>query len=96
VSSGSRPAKGINIVHRDFCPSTLVPRGLVVEEATLDGCGARIIVRAMAKASVCPGYGKSKRVHSDCGNLTLEGDAAISAMAATTPRTSAHSRSAAS
>jgi transposase len=53
------------MVQRDFCPSTLVPRGLVVEEAMLDGSGARITVRAMTKASVCPGCGnRSERVHS--------------------------------
>jgi len=45
VPSGSRSLKGIDIVYQSFSPSTLVPRGLVVEEAMLDGAGARITVR---------------------------------------------------
>ena len=54
---GSCSPKGIDIVQRDFCPSTLVPHGLVVEEAMLDGSGVRITARATTKASVCPGCG---------------------------------------
>src|SRR5262249_15764026 len=65
MSVGSRSPKGIDIVRRDFSPSTLVPRGLVVEGAMLDGSSARITVRATLKASVCPGCGTpSERVHS--------------------------------
>jgi hypothetical protein len=41
--TGMRPERGApGIVQQDFCPSPLVPRGLVVEEAMLDGSGARI------------------------------------------------------
>jgi hypothetical protein len=59
--------KGIDIVQQTFRPSTLVPRGLVVDEAMLDGTGARITVRAMMKASVCPGCGtQSERGRSRC------------------------------
>ena len=59
-------------MQRDFCPSTLVPRGLIVDEAVLDGSGAQITVRSMTKASVCPGCGTPSdvRPHSSLGYLT--------------------------
>jgi hypothetical protein len=61
----SRFTEGIDIVQQSFCPSTVVPRSLAVDEATLDGSGALITVRAMTKTSVCPGCGTpSERVHS--------------------------------
>ncbi len=46
--------------------STLVPRGLAVESAVLEEDGeAVIVVRAVSRASVCPGCGASSdRVHS--------------------------------
>ena len=45
--------------------STLVPRGLTVESAALEGGEAVIVVRAVGRASVCPECGASSyRVHS--------------------------------
>ncbi len=45
--------------------STLVPRGLAVESAALEDGEAVIVVRAVSRASVCPGCGASSdRVHS--------------------------------
>lgn len=65
MPAGSRSSMGIDIMQPDFCPSTLVPRGLLVGEAMLDGAGARISVRAVVKASVYPDCGTpSQRVHS--------------------------------
>jgi len=57
--------KGIDAMRQELCPSTLVPCGFVANEAMLDGSGTLITVRAMTKASVCPGCGtRSQRVHS--------------------------------
>jgi len=48
-----------------FRPSTLVPRGFVMEGAALEGATAVIIVRPVSTASACPGCGvRSVRVHS--------------------------------
>src|ERR1700679_98746 len=56
--------RGINAMHA-LRSSTLVPRGLAVESAALEGGEAVIVVRAMGRASVCPGCGASSdRVHS--------------------------------
>ena len=46
-------------------PSSLVPRGLVVDAAVSDGESALITVRPASRASPCPGCGtNSERVHS--------------------------------
>ncbi len=48
-----------------FRPSTLVPRGFVMEAATLEGATAVIVVRPTSTASACPGCGaRSARIHS--------------------------------
>jgi len=48
-----------------FRSSALVPDGLVVESAVLDGAMAILIVRAASGASRCPGCGTtSERIHS--------------------------------
>jgi hypothetical protein len=64
--------KGIDIVLQDFCP--LMPRGLMVEAAMLEGSGASITVHTMTKVSVFPGCGTpAKRVHSDIVGVRLQG-----------------------
>lgn len=46
-------------------PSTLVPRGFVVDDVSSDSAGTLITVRAVGKASSCPGCGRtSERIHS--------------------------------
>ena len=46
-------------------PSTLVPRGFVIENAALEGATAVIVVRPTSRASACPGCGaRSERIHS--------------------------------
>lgn len=46
-------------------PSTLVPRGFVVDDVSSDSAGTLMTVRAVGKASSCPGCGRtSERVHS--------------------------------
>ncbi len=48
-----------------FRVSALVPRGFVVESAVCEGVGTLITVRAVSRASTCPGCGtRSGRVHS--------------------------------
>jgi transposase len=48
-----------------FRPSTLVPRGFVMENAALEGATAVIVVRPTSTASECPGCGaRSARIHS--------------------------------
>lgn len=46
-------------------PSTLVPRGFVVDDVSSDSAGMLITVPAVGKASSCPGCGRtSERIHS--------------------------------
>lgn len=46
-------------------PSTLVPLGFVVDDVSSDSAGTLITVRAVGKASSCPGCGRtSERIHS--------------------------------
>ncbi|MFG1240272.1 ISL3 family transposase [Xanthobacter autotrophicus DSM 597] len=46
-------------------PSILVPRGFVVDDVSSDSAGTLITVRAVGKASSCPGCGRtSERIHS--------------------------------
>lgn len=46
-------------------PSTLVPLGFVVDDVSSDSAGTLIMVRAVGKASSCPGCGRtSERIHS--------------------------------
>ena len=48
-----------------FRVSALIPRGFVVESAVSEGVGTLITVRAVSRASTCPGCGTSSgRVHS--------------------------------
>ena len=48
-----------------FRPSSLVPRGFVMEGAALEGATAVIVVRPTSTASACPGCGaRSARIHS--------------------------------
>ncbi len=48
-----------------FRPSTLVPRGFVVERAVFGDTGALITVRHASKGNACPRCGRiSERVHS--------------------------------
>lgn len=57
--------KGISIVQRSLRPSALIPNGLRVESAVLEGTAAVITVRAHAKTSACPSCGvQARRVHS--------------------------------
>jgi transposase len=50
---------------RVFRASALAPRGFVVESAVCEGVGTLITVRAVSRASTCPGCGtRSGRVHS--------------------------------
>lgn len=56
---------GMQVMRQSFRPSALVPGGLVVESAALDGATAIIVVRATSAASFCPGCGtRSERIHS--------------------------------
>ncbi len=47
-----------------FRPSTLVPRGFVIENAALEGATAVIVVRPTSRASACGCGARSERIHS--------------------------------
>lgn len=52
-------------MQRSLRSSSLVPSSLAVDDVLSDGAGTLIIVRAVGKASACPGCGTtSERVHS--------------------------------